>query len=209
MNNNDARKLCDALLLADTEEEVITLLKGAKVWDNPKCWRLYGDSENNFSEAGNQQSRSDAALVEKLVNCIDARLTNECLAMTIDPEGAKAPKTIRQAVAQFVEKHPKPDSEAAGRVRDWTSEFRSKVGRDITLAATGFRPREGKPCFTISDHGEGQTPDRFPDTLLSLNRSNKLRIPFVQGKFNMGGTGVLKFCGRNNLQLVLSRRNPA
>jgi len=48
----------------------------------------------------------------------------------------------------------------------------------------------------------------MPETLLSLNKSNKLRIPFVQGKFNMGGTGVLKFCGRNNLQLILSRRNP-
>jgi hypothetical protein len=45
--------------------------------------------------------------------------------------------------------------------------------------------------------------------LLSLDKSNKLRIPFVQGKFNMGGTGVLKFCGRRNLQLVVSRRNPA
>jgi hypothetical protein len=30
----------------------------------------------------------------------------------------------------------------------------------------------------------------------------------VQGKFNMGGTGVLKFCGRRNLQLIVSRRNP-
>ena len=49
----------------------------------------------------------------------------------------------------------------------------------------------------------------MPDSLLSLNKSNKLRIPFVQGKFNMGGTGVLKFCGRRNLQLVVTRRSPA
>jgi hypothetical protein len=48
----------------------------------------------------------------------------------------------------------------------------------------------------------------MPETLLSLNKSNKLRIPFVQGKFNMGGTGVLKFCGRHHLQLILTRRNP-
>src|SRR5260370_8158658 len=61
----------------------------------------------------------------------------------------------------------------------------------------------------MSDCGEGQTPERMPETLLSLNKSNKLRIPFVQGKFNMGGTGVLKFCGRHNLQLIVTRRNPA
>src|SRR5207249_1435372 len=70
---------------------------------------------------------------------------------------------------------------------------------------------DGKPCFTISDSGEGQTPRMMPRTLLSLptEKSNKLRIPFVQGKFNMGSTGVLKFCGHRNLQLILTRRNPA
>jgi hypothetical protein len=34
-------------------------------------------------------------------------------------------------------------------------------------------------------------------------------IPFVQGQFNQGGTGALRFCGKRNLQLVISRRNPA
>jgi hypothetical protein len=209
VTESDARKLLSSLLEADTEKDVIGLLSEAHLWEDPASWRLYGDSENNWSEAGNQQSRSDAALVEKLVNSIDARLMSECLAAGIDPESEKAPNSIREAVAKFVEKHPKPTAEVAGRMRDWTPDFRTKVARDITLAATGARPREGKPCFTIVDSGEGQTPDRFPETLLSLNRSNKLRIRFVQGKFNMGGTGVLKFCGSHNLQLVLSKRNPA
>ncbi len=48
----------------------------------------------------------------------------------------------------------------------------------------------------------------MPDTLLSIGKSNKLRIPFVQGKFNMGGTGVFQFCGKKNLQLIISKRNP-
>ena len=33
-------------------------------------------------------------------------------------------------------------------------------------------------------------------------------VPFVQGQFNQGGTGALRFCGKDNLQLVISRRNP-
>src|SRR5436305_447607 len=62
----------------------------------------------------------------------------------------------------------------------------------------------------VVDNGEGQTPRGVPHTILSLHAGNKNRIPFVQGKFNMGGTGVLEFCGRDrNLQLVVSRRNPA
>jgi glycosyltransferase involved in cell wall biosynthesis len=47
------------------------------------------------------------------------------------------------------------------------------------------------------------------DTFMSVNRSKKLRIPFVQGKFNAGGdTGVLQFCGEKNMQLIVSRRHP-
>jgi len=82
------------------------------------------------------------------------------------------------------------------------------------LAVSGHKPvakpgqTKQKPCISITDNGEGQTPERMPDTLLSLNKSNKLRIPFVQGKFNMGGTGALKFCGNQGIQLILSRRNP-
>jgi hypothetical protein len=82
------------------------------------------------------------------------------------------------------------------------------VARGITLAATGVKRQEGDPSLSIADMGEGQTPRKFPDTFLSLEKSNKLRIPFVQGKFNMGGTGVLELCGKQNLQLLLSRRSP-
>ena len=78
----------------------------------------------------------------------------------------------------------------------------------LTVAATGNMPPRC-PSISIADGGEGQTPDDQPVTFMSINRSNKLRIPFVQGKFNMGGTGALNFCSTpNRFQLVVSRRNP-
>jgi hypothetical protein len=44
---------------------------------------------------------------------------------------------------------------------------------------------------------------------MSLSRTNKFRIHFVQGKFNMGGTGALQYCkAPYKLQLIVSRRNP-
>ena len=58
------------------------------------------------------------------------------------------------------------------------------------------------------DKGEGQTPNQFPDTFLSLKRTNKAKIGFVQGKYNCGGTGVLPFCGERGYQLIASRRHP-
>lgn len=208
MTNAQLQDLCSRLLRADREDDVIDMLKSAGHWSNRSQWRLFGDNENNFSTIGNQQAKPEAAVVEKLVNAVDARLMLECLLRSVNPEGPKAPKSIREAVAIFFDNHPNPQDPLAGRISRWTDKERTKVAQTITFAATGARAQSGNPCFTICDSGEGQTPDRMPDTLLSLNKSNKLRIPFVQGKFNMGGTGVLKFCGRHNLQLIISKRNP-
>lgn len=208
LGNDDCKKLCLDILAADTEAGVIALLTNAGLWSSPSAWRLYGDRENNFSTIGNQQSRPDAALVEKLVNSEDARLMSECMRRGIDPESPNAPQNMRAAVARFFDEKDITTHPTAGRIALWSDEKRRTVAQGITLCATGASPRQGRPCFTIADCGEGQTPDRMPDTLLSLDKSNKLRIPFVQGKFNMGGTGVLKFCGRNNLELVLSKRDP-
>ncbi|MBW1793116.1 MAG: hypothetical protein JRJ38_01575 [Deltaproteobacteria bacterium] len=205
MDNSTLEHLCLNLIRADIEDQVITLLKDAGYWDNPPAWRYYGDYENNYNVVGNQMRRPDAALVEKLVNSIDARLMNECLARGIDPTSDAAPQSIREAVAKFFEEHP--TSPTAGLVSEWDKTKRGRIARQIALAATGAKP-PGNPCFTISDCGEGQTPMQLPETLMSLNKDIKLRIPFVQGKFNMGGTGVLRFCGHHKLQLVVTRRNP-
>jgi len=208
MNSEDARDLCLNLMVADTEEQVIDLLTKAGCWEKDDFWRNYGDMENNYSTIGNQQSRPDAALVEKLVNSIDACLMNECLLRRINPEDpARAPKSIEEAVAVFFGES-KSKQTPHSPVTEWLPSKRMEIAKRITLAATGARGRAGKASFSVADSGEGQTPDTLPDTILSLNRENKLRIPFVQGKFNMGGTGALKFGGRNSLQLVVSRRNP-
>lgn len=210
--DSDIKQLCLNLIHADSEAQVVSLLTEAGYWDHPELWRYYGDNANNYSVIGNQQSRPDAALVEKLVNSVDARLINECLVAGVDPESiTTAPSSIREAIARFFETNSNPKSDLAGRISEWLDQKRRDVARGITLAATGAGAREGSPCYTISDCGEGQTPDLMPKTFLSLTKgeSNKVRIPFVQGKFNMGGTGVLKFCGgRYRFQLIVSRRNP-
>ena len=65
--------------------------------------------------------------------------------------------------------------------------------------------------MSLYDAGEGQMPEAFPTTFCSLihaddSGSYKGAIPFVQGRFNMGGTGVLPFCSeKHKLQLVVSR----
>jgi len=207
MKNNDAKHLCISLLRADTDTEILNVLRDAALWDVDECWRFYGDQEGNFSTIGSQQASPEAAVVEKVVNSVDARLIGACRRVGIDPEGPHAPPSSRGAVAQFFD--DVGTGPGSGIVSEWTDVKRTEIAQGITLSATGNKPRDGYPCISIADIGEGQTPRMLPDTILSLpNKSNKLRIPFVQGRFNMGGTGALRFCGENNFQLVISRRDP-
>ena len=81
------KELCVKLAKAESEDEVITLLKKEGYWDNPDVWKNFGDNENNFATIGNQQSRPEAAIVEKLINSVDAVLMAECLSRHIDPAG--------------------------------------------------------------------------------------------------------------------------
>lgn len=196
--------LAMALLKADSEEDVVSILKKAGYWDYYNSWRLIGDREGNYSTIGNQQSRSEAALTEKLINSIDARLMSECMVAGIHPESEKAPQSIREAVARFFEGKTNW-IEVGGKIKDWDNKKRREISESITLAVTG---KKSKPCITITDMGEGQLPNMIHETFLSIDRTNKLKIPFVQGKYNMGGTGVLRFCGKENLQLIITKRNP-
>lgn len=211
MQNNEIKELCMSLLKADSEEQVISILKKARYWDDRTMWRLYGDKEGNFAQIGNQSSFSEAALVEKVVNSIDARLMSECCLRGIDPESDNAPRNLRDAIARFYEGRESIDDEA-GTLATWPKARRTEQSKYITIASTGGRPQRGRRskdmCLTITDQGEGQSPRRLPHTILSLNDKNKQRIRFVQGKFNMGGSGTLRFCGSHGLQLVITRRNP-
>jgi len=195
----DYHNLCLSLADAETEKEVINILKSAGYWDDPKYWKYFGGIEDNWSTIGNQQSSPAYALVEKLINCVDAMLMSRCLEHGIDPEGEEAPKSLSEAQQIFF-RIPN------GRLSLIDEKERAKLADNICLVATGAKR---SPCYSIIDRGEGQTPNSMPNTLLGLFRSIKQRIPFVQGKFHMGGTGALRFCGEHNLQLVISKRNPA
>ena len=50
--------LCLALMRADSQEEVVTLLQDAGYWDDDAAWRFLGDWEGNWSAIGNQQSEA-------------------------------------------------------------------------------------------------------------------------------------------------------
>lgn len=201
---SDYQYLFKQLMLAETEEGVENLLREVGYLtdddsDISDAWLPFGGTENNFATIGNQQSHATGALVEKIINSIDAMLMTACYQRNINPKGPDAPQSMAEATARFF------------RVRDGhlgrlSREELGALADHIHVVAVGDKK---KPCYLIIDRGEGQTPAMFPDTFLSLMRTNKIEIPFVQGKFNAGGTGVLQFCGEKNYQLIVSRRHPA
>jgi hypothetical protein len=189
------------LLTAEDENKVDSILADAGyLLDDESLWQPLGGYENNFSTVGNQQADPTGALVDKIINGIDAVLMAECFSRGISPEASGTPQTMAEAVERFL-------GIKGGRLESIDARQRSHLAERLQLRVVAVGSK-ADPCYLVIDGGEGQTPEAFPDTFLSLNKSNKLRIPFVQGKFNAGGTGVLQFCGTRNYQLIVSRRHP-
>lgn len=197
MDKNE--KLFYRLLKAETEQGLDNILEEEKLLsDDPSVWRPYGNMANNVFTIGNQQSEPTPAFVEKIINSIDAVLMAECWKLGIEPESPQAPRNMAEAAEKFF-------GIRSGRLENEPTANRTKLADNIHIVAVGSKE---EPNYLIIDRGEGQSPEQFPDTLLSIGRDNKVGIHFVQGKYNAGGTGVLYFCGEQKYQLVASRRHP-
>ncbi len=187
------------LVSASSEAEVHKIIDDDSILSKEQNWKPYGGYHGNFNTIHNQQQEPVASLVEKPVNGIDHLLLKECKLRGINPEGNRAPKSMQEAVELFFGIKKGDFSEVGGKKR-------RELATNILIIAEGSRER---PNIVVVDAGEGQPPSDFEDTFVSLHKGNKDKIRFVQGKYNMGGTGVLPFCGEHHYQLLLSRKTPA
>ena len=156
-------------------------------------WHPYGENESYFGVIENQQASPIPALVEKITNSIDALLMRKCYEAGIDPKSSTAPKSMEEAIKLFFPKH-----------KEWDlTSFRKKQSESIQIIPDGPKM---DTSLIIFDEGEGQHPEDFEKTFLSLLRGNKNEIHFVQGKYNMGGSGAIVFCGKKRYHLIASKR---
>lgn len=177
---------------ADTEDELDQVVERL-AYEDSVSWKPYGDNESFFGVIENQQASPVPALVEKVTNSIDAILMRRCLEEGIDPKSVEAPGSVGEAITMFFD---------ASQSWDLPGK-RALQAESIQILARG--PRKDTSLI-IYDDGEGQHPEDFADTFLSLLRGNKNEIRFVQGKYNMGGAGAVVFCGKKRYQLVASKR---
>ena len=180
------------LFSAKTEKEISKIIYNEIDIFGNDHWKPLGGIESNYGIIENQQSSPIAALIEKVTNSIDATLMKKCYEADIDPESENAPRSMGEAVSLFY-----PDSYWDIKTK------RRKQAEEIQIIADG--PTDDTAVI-IYDNGEGQPPEMFEKTFLSLMKGNKNKIPFVQGKYNMGGSGAIVFCGKNGYQLIGSKR---
>ena len=187
------RQLFNKLYFAQTENDIDKVINTHPDFFKPENWHPIGGNDNNFGVIENQQSTPIAALIEKITNSIDAVLMKKCLAVGIDPKSSQAPRSMEEARTNFFPNH-----------RDWDlATLRNLQAESIQILADG--PKRNTSLI-IYDDGEGQHPEDFETTFLSLLRGNKNEIHFVQGKYNMGGSGAIVFCGKKRYQLIASKR---
>src|SRR4051812_13713101 len=157
----DNYEFCDLLLKAESETEVEDALrKAGYLADDANVWQPFGGFEMNLNQINNQQSDATAALVEKLINSIDAVLMAECHRAGIDPKGTQAPRTMVAGVEDLFQVKD-------GRLENLVPKERTALASRIHFVATGSK---SAPCYLVVDSGEGQTPASFTDTFLSLTK---------------------------------------
>jgi hypothetical protein len=198
------KDVCLSLLRAESEAEVEKIISSVPEMTNPKNWRPLDGRETNFNVTSNQASDGGKALTELMTNMVDAVLMKHAYQKNIDPRGPDAPKTMYEAVDKLVKKMFGGKLVNLAANDKWLSDFASK---NLVIGVTGAKnKKKGQPCYTFVDNGEGQRPEDFTKTFLSLSAGTKSNIPFVQGKYNMGSSGVLGYCGDRWFKLIVSRR---
>ena len=201
----NSKETCLKLIAAESEADVHAIMKSVPEMQNPENWEFLDKRETNFNITCNQASDGGKALTELMTNMVDAVLMRHAHEKEIDPKGKDAPETMYEAVDKLVR------NLHGGKLiklepRDpWLKDFATK---NLVIGITGAKSNaEGRPCYTFVDNGEGQRGEDFESTFLSLSAGNKKSIPFVQGQYNMGSSGVLGYCGDRWFKLIVSRHH--
>lgn len=202
-----SRDIALKLLKAVTAKDVQDVLKKYKPFDDKNNWRTYA----KWSIGGNQQSNPVGAFTELVINSMDAILMKEAKENGFSTEkkmrSESAPNSMHEATEKFL-------NIPNGRLTSLDSSEKDKLAdKSIIIAVKRAIKSKPYPTYTIIDFGEGQSASDFKNTFVSVDdkTKNKEGIPFVQGKFHMGSTGVLRFCTKcegklGSYKFILSKK---
>ena len=186
-----SKELAGLLWNARTGPEVDRIIDIANS-QRTTAWRALGDRPNNIGTVG-MSSQPDLAIVERVTNMFDAMLE---LGHSLNPDVAVssprgAARTYYGIPAEGLSEMAEPDR-------------RSLAEKMVVSLESSGNPN--RPSVVVQDEGIGETAERFPKTLLSLNESNKVEKPWTMGTYGQGGSVTFGFC---EATVIVSRRHPA
>jgi len=174
---NQTSFLSSLLIASNTQEindaiEAFRTVHGARV-----DWVPIGGKENNRGpiEISADPGRS---IVERLTNGIDAVLEAE-----YDRHGGMPEcRSPRQAATTWIGISDRGLSEM-------TPAQRQAIAKRVSIKLMVGEGRQGR-LIEIRDYGIGLSPEEMPDTILSLNASNKIRKHHLAGTYGQGGSST-------------------
>jgi len=178
----DPQQLATELLFdKHTEQPVAQTLHEIESHSNVE-WVPLGREPNNYSIVENQQADAMAAFTELVVNSIDAIILRSFFEKFGDDYSGDEYASLDEAAENLVDKD-----------------------RD-TIEVTANGEQNGPFSLTLYDNGAGQPQDEFEHTFLNVLTPGEIKqeFEFLQGKYGMGSTGVLPFCGERGYKFIAS-----
>lgn len=165
-----------------TEQGVAELIHEEFTEHSEIDWVPLGQQTNNYSIVENQQEEPMAALTELITNSVDAVILKNYFQRYGDTYSGDEFDDMYEAADSLV------DEERC----------------EISLKAQG--EQNGPFSLTVVDNGTGQPRERFEHTFLNVLTPGEIKqeYNFLQGKYGMGSTGSLPFCGERGFKLVVS-----
>ena len=213
MDEKTSKAIALKLIKAVSADDVDQVMHEYRKWFGEESnWHPYGGQENNWGTANNQQGDPAGALLEIIINGMDAVLMKKNHEFESEHQSQNGseyeqPQNMYEAVGRFFDV---PE----GRISnlDTKQELGRLADEVVQVGIKRVKRSDRFPTYTIIDFGEGQEPDDFPQTFLSIGGGNKNRIPFVQGQYNQGSLGCIPHCtqGRPLLggyKLILSKKS--
>ena len=191
-----------ASLLATTRaSEVAAILKA--LGDSPEarvdepfgsgiyCWHFYGNTDSNFSTI-HIASKPGRSLTERITNAIDAVLEARMA------QGGPTPQSPMEAAKSWF---GRPPTTADSGLFSW-KDYKTPGYDQLVQLALSTGDEKANPTVDIIDAGIGIRPEDFAGTILSLQRGNKMKKPYLVGAFGQGGSATLRF---SSFTLIVSR----
>ena len=140
-------------------------------------WFPFGGRKNNRGpiEVSTDPGRS---LVERITNAIDAVIESEYESHA----GLPICRSPKEAATAWLNVPP-------SGLSDMTPAQRRAIAKHVAIKILPGDGREAR-IVEVRDFGVGITPEQMPETILSLNESNKVQKHYLAGVYGQGGSST-------------------